>query len=62
MLLEEYKGVTPDQEFYLTPEELVIYYQVYEYNPYVYGLFKIPIKYNDIRSLLGQLSPIQRLV
>lgn len=61
-LLTEYKGVTPDQEFYLTPDELVIYYQVYEYTPYAYGLFKIPISYTDIRNLLGPLSPIQKLL
>lgn len=61
-LIAEYDGVTPDQQFYLTPDSLVLYYQIYEYTPYAYGLFKIPIPYTEIESILGPLSPIQRLL
>lgn len=61
-LIEEYKGIEENQEFYLTPDELVIYYQVYAYTPYVYGLFQIPIPYKQILNLLGPASPIQRLL
>jgi hypothetical protein len=61
-LIAEYKGITQNQQFYLTPDELVIYYQIYEYTPYVYGLFEIPIPYSKILNLLGPASPIQRLL
>lgn len=61
-LLTEYKGIKDDQEFYLTSDSLVIYYQVYEYTPYVYGLFEIKIPYTDILNILGPTSPIQRLI
>ncbi|WP_243128237.1 DUF3298 and DUF4163 domain-containing protein [Clostridium niameyense] len=61
-ILEEYKGIDKNQQFYLTPTELVIYYQVYTYTPYAYGLFKIPIPYKDILNLLGPASPIQKLL
>lgn len=61
-LIEEYNGITENQQFYLTPESLVIYYQVYEYTPYAYGLFKIEIPYTEIISALGPVSPIQRLI
>lgn len=61
-LINEYKGIENNQEFYLTPEELVIYYQVYAYTPYAYGLFQIPISYTQIQNLLGPASPIQKLL
>ncbi|ENK1243406.1 DUF3298 and DUF4163 domain-containing protein [Clostridium sporogenes] len=61
-LIEEYNGLHEDQQFYLTPDSLVLYYQVYEYTPYSYGLFQIPIPYKDILNLLGPASPIQRLL
>lgn len=61
-LIEEYNGLSEDQQFYLTPDSLVLYYQVYEYTPYSYGLFQIPIPYQDILNLLGPASPIQRLI
>ncbi|AJD32155.1 DUF3298 domain-containing protein [Clostridium sporogenes] len=60
-LIEEYKGLHEDQQFYLTPNSLVLYYQVYEYTPYAYGLFQIPIPFKDILNLLGPASPVQRL-
>lgn len=60
-LINEYKGITTNQQYYLTPDTLVLYYQVYEYTPYYYGLFKIEIPYNKIENLLTPLSPIVKL-
>lgn len=60
--IEEYKGVTANQQFYLTPDSLVLYYQVYEYTPYSYGLFRIEIPYTKIANMLSPLSPIAKLV
>lgn len=61
-LINQYKGITPDQQYYLTPNSLVLYYQVYEYTPYYYGLFKIEIPYNKISNLITPLSPIARFL
>lgn len=60
-LISEYKGITEDQQYYLTPENLVLYYQIYEYTPYVYGLFKIEIPYNKITNIISPTGPIARL-
>lgn len=62
MLINEYKGIEPNQEFYLTPDELVLFYQVYAYTPYAYGLLQIPIPYTQILNLLGPASPVQSLL
>lgn len=61
-LINEYKGVTPNQQYYLTEKELVLYYQPYEYTPGYYGIFKIEIPYNKIKNLITPLSPISKLM
>ncbi len=61
-LLTPFEGVSGEQQFYLTPDSLVIYYQVYRYTPYYYGLFKIEIPYSKITNLIGPTSPIRKLL
>lgn len=61
-LINEYNGIVPNQQYYLTPDALVIYYQVYDYTPYYYGLFKIEIPYDKITNLLTPISPIIKLL
>lgn len=42
----EFKGISENQSFYIEGDNLVIYYQLYELAPYVFGFpeFKIPLK------------------
>lgn len=61
-LINEYNGITPNQMYYLTPTSLVLYYQVYDYTPYVYGLFKIEIPYDKIKNILSPASPIKMII
>lgn len=56
------QSITNDQEFYLKPKSLVMYFPVGKYTPYSYGLFKIVIPYSSIKNLLGPKSPIQNLL
>ncbi|HAK44120.1 MAG TPA: hypothetical protein DCM59_17265 [Clostridium sp.] len=60
--IEPYNGITDTQQFYLTPEALVLYYQVGEYTPASMGLFRITIPYNEISNILSPESPIVRLM
>ena len=41
-----FKGINENQDFYLDKDNIIIYYQLYEIAPYVYGIpeFKIPIE------------------
>ncbi|MEW8993925.1 RsiV family protein [Clostridium sp.] len=57
-----YTGVTDTQKFYLTPEGLVLYYQVDEFTPASSGLFRITILYNELSNILYPESPIVRLI
>jgi len=42
----EFKGISENQSFYIEGNNLVIYYQLYDIAPYVFGIpeFKIPLK------------------
>lgn len=61
-LLVEFKGVSDDQEYYLTPNSLVIYYQLYELAPYVYGIIEFPISYSEIKNYINPDGPISKLI
>lgn len=42
----DFKGINENQNFYIEGDNLVIYYQLYDIAPYVFGIpeFKIPLK------------------
>ncbi|WP_242850163.1 RsiV family protein [Clostridium polynesiense] len=61
-LLNDFKGIEPNQQFYLTSDSLIVYYPVYKYTPYYYGLFKIEIPYNKISNLITPVSPITEFI
>lgn len=44
-----FKGISENQNFYIEDDNLVIYYQLYDIAPYVFGIpqFKIPLKTFD---------------
>lgn len=52
-LLKPFTGIGDSQEFYLSADGLVIYYQLYEYTPYVYGFPKFVIPYAQISDMLN---------
>lgn len=61
-LIGEFEGVKENQEYYLTPDSLVIYYQLYELAPYAYGIVEFPIPYSEIEDYINPNGPIARLI
>ncbi|MDD3223552.1 MAG: DUF3298 domain-containing protein [Clostridium sp.] len=61
-LINEYNGISENQQYYLTPNSLVLYYQVYEYTPYYYGLFKIEIPYDKLKNIQMPGGPISKFL
>jgi len=51
-LLDEFEGIRPDQDFYVADHSLVIYFQLYELTPYVYGFPYVPIAIKDIEEII----------
>ncbi|EHI97314.1 hypothetical protein CDLVIII_0585 [Clostridium sp. DL-VIII] len=46
---DSFKGISDNQSFYIEGDNLIIYYQLYDLAPYVFGFpeFKIPLKLFD---------------
>lgn len=61
-LLREFETINENQDFYLTENCLVIYYQLYEYTSYAYGFPKFCIDYDDLLDILDPNGPIPRLL
>ncbi len=61
-LLKPFEGISPDQEFYLTPTSLVLYYPAYEITPGAAGIPTFPIPYSEIMDIVCLRGPIGCLV
>ncbi|MCL6612964.1 MAG: DUF3298 and DUF4163 domain-containing protein [Peptococcaceae bacterium] len=61
-MINEFRGITANQDFYLTPKNLVIYFQVYEYTPYYVGIPEFEIPYQKIINYIDEKGPIGRLL
>jgi len=61
-LLVEFTGIRPDQDFYIADHSLIIYFQVYELTPYVYGFPYFPIAIKDIEHIIRQDGPLNKML
>lgn len=61
-LLEDFKGIRPNQDYYIADKSLVIYFQQYEISPYYAGLpyFVIPIY--DISEMIVPGGILDRML
>jgi len=53
-LLDEFKGVSPTQDYYIADKALVIYYQLYDLTAYVYGFPHFPISVYEIQDIINE--------
>ncbi|MBU5594308.1 DUF3298 and DUF4163 domain-containing protein [Amphibacillus sp. MSJ-3] len=60
-LLGEFEGVRPDQDFYIADKTLVIYFQLYDLAPYVFGFPMFPISVYDLQDMIKEDSPLGRM-
>ncbi|MDI3091314.1 DUF3298 domain-containing protein [Priestia megaterium] len=61
MVLGEYKGIKPDQDFYIADKSLVLFYQLYDLAPYVYGIPYFPISIYAIQDIIEDESPLGQM-
>jgi uncharacterized protein YegP (UPF0339 family) len=61
-LIAEFSGISEDEDFYLTEKALVIYFQLYEYTPYAYGIPEFSVPYKALQSVINPKGPIAKLV
>lgn len=57
-LLDEFKGIRPDQDYFVADSVLVIYFQLYEIAAYAYGFVQFPIPIYEIQDIIDENGPL----
>ena len=61
-MLKPFEGVGPKEQYYLTSDSLVIYYQPYVYTPGYYGVLEFKIPYRQMQDIINPRGPIGRIL
>lgn len=61
-LIAEFNGISAEQPYYIADKALVIYFQLYELTPYVYGFPMFPISVYTLQELLIEDGPFGRML
>ncbi len=61
-MLTPFRGIGEEEEYYLRPDSLVLFYQLYEYTPYAFGILEFAIPYAEIAGVIDPHGPIARLL
>lgn len=57
-VIEPFKEIRPDQDFYIADTSLVIYFQLYDLAPYYWGFPYFPIAILDIQDIIKKDGPL----
>lgn len=60
-LLSEFTTISPNQEFYIADKTLVLYFQLYDLTPYVFGFPMFPISVYDIQDIIDEDGALGRM-
>ncbi|MDS9471812.1 DUF3298 and DUF4163 domain-containing protein [Sporosarcina pasteurii] len=61
-LLEPFKSIRPDQDFYIADTSLVVYFQLYEITPYYWGFPYFPIPILDVQDIIQPNAPLDTMM
>ncbi|MDV6377171.1 DUF3298 and DUF4163 domain-containing protein [Sporosarcina sp. GW1-11] len=61
-ILEPFKQISPNQDFYIADTSLVVYFQLYEISPYAAGFPYFPIPLLDLQDFIKLGSPADRMM
>lgn len=61
-LIKEFTGIDDFEDYYLTRNNLVIYFQELEFTPHFVGIPEFPIPYSQIKNLIRKDGPIARFI
>lgn len=60
-LINDFTSIKPDQDYYIADKSLVIFFQLYDLTPYVYGFPMFPISVYSIEGDIRDGSPLSRM-
>jgi len=61
-LLDEFKSIRPDQDYYIADQALVVYFQQYEITAYAFGLPHFPISIYEVQDIINREGPLEVMV
>lgn len=61
-LIKEFKGISDYEDYYLTPNSLVLYFQELEYTPHYYGIPEFAIPYRVIDDIIREDALIGKIL
>lgn len=61
-ILNGFKGINADQDYYIADKALVIYFQLYEITPYAFGFPHFPISVYEIQDIIKEDSPLDKML
>lgn len=61
-LIVDFDKIRPDQDYYIADKALVIYFQLYELAPYVYGFPQFPISVYEIQDIIKEDGPLGEML
>ncbi|MBD2847762.1 DUF3298 and DUF4163 domain-containing protein [Paenibacillus sp. IB182496] len=61
-VLEPFTRIRADQDFYIADRALVIYFQLYELTPYVYGFPYFPISSYSVQEIVNEEGPLGPMI
>lgn len=60
-VLDDFKSIWPDQDFYIADKALVIYFQLYDLAPYAFGFPMFPISVYELQDIIAEDGPLGRM-
>lgn len=61
-LLSDFKGIAPNQYFYLADKALVLYFQLYELLPYAAGIPYFVIPVYELQNIVAEDGPLGKMI
>ena len=61
-LLVEFETIDKNQDYFLTGDSLVIFFQLYEYTAYAYGIPKFAIPYMALEDMIDTEGPLKNII
>jgi hypothetical protein len=62
LLLSEFKGISPQQDYYIADKALVLFFQLYELTAYAFGFPYFPISVYDVEHIVDEESPLGKML
>ena len=61
-VLEPFKGIQSNQDFYIADTSIVVYFQLYELSPYSQGFPYFPIPILDLKDIIKDKGPLDKMM